>query len=138
MNKENYQIAENLREMLREGKTYLEIIQLNKHNEKYEGRTVAIVEDFIKNVTADEIYEYMMEMPIVDVTDYNKIIEFMIKQFNNESLSVIIKIPLKTINQFHINYTSDKEGFDGTIILCVCGLILILIGAWWCFFEKNL
>ena len=137
MNKEIYQLALNLKNMLTLGKTFLEIKQKNSINEKFENRVKNNVEDFIKQITVDEIYDYMKSMDLIDMTDYNKIMIEALKQFNNESIAVIITIPSKTIHEFHENYKDEEQGYSGTLILIVCVIMALCAFLYIRFLLKN-
>ncbi len=129
MNKENWQLATNLKTMLREGKTTLEITNKKSHNEVFSDRISNIIAEHMNGLTIMEIYHVILNMDIQDSTDYNKITAELFKRFSGESVTVKITIPEKTIQKYHINYTSEEKPSDGTILLVVCGVILLAISA---------
>lgn len=126
MNEINWQTAKNLKDMLREGKTFLEII--NKVNsEKKIDRCKTAIEVFIKEITISEIYHHIIEMEPVDQENYNKIMTSLIKRFQGPYITVNFTIPQKTIEKFHVNFINENKNYSLFFLITVCVTLIAVI-----------
>lgn len=128
-----WQTAQNLKQMLREGKTFLEIKSGPSIDDSKFDRIKTIVENFVKEVSISEIYHHIIDMEPVDQQDYTKIVNSLIKRFSNSYIIVKLTLPEKTIEKFHQDYIPEGKS-TGLWIIAACVTILTAgIGLWYYF-----